>query len=249
LSTNLASTQAHKEVVLSACYALQLAHKAAERAKRSIAAEYGIPLHPTYTNVQQLEQQQHNGQQQQEASSAAAEGSSDDSGSDADDPTAAASAADTNGPADEAAAAAAAAAAGAQPYMSAYHRGDPRPITGILLAQQARAAAIALVRFGEGIPAARKRQLEGLVARYVGRWVGNVYVWSCTVVVSCPVVMCCSFLLCSATCCVPSLLGSCSAWRLILTCVSACAEGAPHKISCRCLHHCICRLLCYRCCC
>jgi hypothetical protein len=42
-------------------------------------------------------------------------------------------------------------------------------VEGVNLAHQARAAAIALVRFGDGIPAARRQQLEMLVARFVGK--------------------------------------------------------------------------------
>lgn len=126
--------------------------------KREVAATYNVPLKPTHADLQQQQQQHldHHQQQQQRSSSAAeaaAAGNDSDSDSDAGDE----------------AAGEAAAAAGVQGFMSSYHKGDPQPVSGVVLANQARAAAIALVRFGDNIPPARKQQLEGIVARYVGR--------------------------------------------------------------------------------
>lgn len=140
---------------------LQAAHKAAEKVKRDVAAHYNIPLQPTYQQLQHgaprttlaTKPQQEQGQQSPSGSdSDAADGNN----------AAAAAAAVTDGDDKRAAEASA-------EFLSTYHGGDPQPVSGMGLVNQARAAAVALVRFGEAIPQARKRQLEMLVARYMGK--------------------------------------------------------------------------------
>jgi len=146
-----------------------------------VAALYNIPLQPTYQHLQppQLPQQQQQQQQQVTNHSAAAApaagddtGGSGDSSSDREDPAAGDEGlveeeelvGELQGKEEEE-------EEEEDGFLSSYHRGGPRPVSGVALANQARAAAIALVRFGDSIPLARKRQLEGIVARYVGRWV------------------------------------------------------------------------------
>jgi hypothetical protein len=53
--------------------------------------------------------------------------------------------------------------------VSGYRGGLPAPVTAAALAHQARGAAVALVRFGDSIPAARKQQLEQVIAQFMGR--------------------------------------------------------------------------------
>lgn len=183
---------------------MQVAHKAAERVKRDVAAQYNIPLQPTYQHLQQMQEQQTANKaalpatQQPPQLDAADDGSNDgdesDSGSSrssstGDEAPAANGTAAPSAMNGSRAAAAAADTAAEQvedlgdgdvdddinggdecsDFLSTYHRGVPQPVSGVLLAHQARAAAVALVRFGDNIPTARRRQLEGLVARFVGR--------------------------------------------------------------------------------
>jgi hypothetical protein len=148
-------------VTLCSLPQLQAAHKAAEKVKRDVAAHYNIPLQPTYQQLQhgaphtppaaKLQQQQ----EQQYPS-----GSDSDAADGNNAATAAVAAVTDGGEAGEEASA---------EFLSTYHRGDPQPVSGMGLVNQARAAAVALVRFGEAIPQARKRQLEMLVARYMGK--------------------------------------------------------------------------------
>jgi ribosomal protein S11 len=137
-----------------------------------VAAEYNVPLHPTFQDLQRQQQQQ----QQQAAAANGRQAHADASGSntsssnsDAEEDGEASSSAAEAAAVKARDAAAAAAAADAEADVLSSYRGDPRPVNMAALAQQARAAAVALVRFGDSIPPARRQQLEGTVAAYVGK--------------------------------------------------------------------------------
>jgi hypothetical protein len=106
---------------------------------------YGVPLQPTLQAMQALHKQQQQQTQGPQGLAARGSGSSDDD--------------DEGG------------SAAADALVASDYRGDSQPVSHAVLAQQARAAAIALVRFGGGIPPARKEQLERVVAAFAGRCV------------------------------------------------------------------------------
>jgi hypothetical protein len=105
--------------LLRTCICLQAAHKAAEAMKRQIAAQFGIPLRP----LQALQQQQQDAVGSSTAAAAAAAGTCGSG-----------------------------CAQGAQQqqqqvHMSSYKTGVAAPVSAAILAHQARAAAIALLRY------------------------------------------------------------------------------------------------------
>eukprot|EP00879_Flechtneria_rotunda_P011906 GHRR01012435.1.p1 GENE.GHRR01012435.1~~GHRR01012435.1.p1 ORF type:complete len:931 (+),score=387.60 GHRR01012435.1:2246-5038(+) len=151
--SHLKSHRSH-DILLLCFDCHQVAHKAAEVVKRQIAAEYGVPLQPLQALRQQLQQQQHSQQTatacsdprlhpDQQPSKAEPDGellsAQGDVGlSDYGDGNDAAAADDNTGDNDSA-------NGGASQRMSSYY-GDPAPVSAALLAHQARAAAIALLR-------------------------------------------------------------------------------------------------------
>ena len=150
--TSLKSHRSH-DIVLLCIFCHQKAHKAAEQLKRSIAREYGVPLQP----LTALREQQQQLQQQI--------GGGGGYGAVAADAPAAAAGGDLGGGGGGVHGLGNRSDAVVSPYSQT-------EVTSAALAFHARAAAIALHRFGDRIPQGRRRELVATLKTYLGRAAG-----------------------------------------------------------------------------